>query len=505
MFRSIPQLHSHVLRAYLHSMRTSIVLPPDYPQKNPQTIQPFRLSNPEITAMKNGLKVVSMECYGPISSIGLFIKAGPRFDVFYPPGTSHLISKLAFLSTKKFENRERILEVLEPTGGVTDCQMGREEMIYKLMGYRDQVDTMAEVLAEVVFRPRITPEEIEQARILVQNDLVSFSMKPDMEPLLTDYTYAAAYNQNTLGLPAVCPEGGVSQIRSEHIQWYLSSHFRLDRMVLAGLGVEHRTLLDIAERYFDQPEVSWGEAKDEPDNSIAQYTGGEVRIERSVAPVIGPNPLPNLAYVTITSECVSYEDPLFFAFAVMDIMMGGGSSFSAGGPGKGMYSRLYANVMNYFTFIYSAQSTLHVHGDTGIYSLYGSAPHESARQLCQILIDELKRLSNLPGHQELSRAKKMLQSNMLMNLESHVIMFEDLGRQMLVHNRYHNSKELYERLEDVKASEIAEAGRKLLEGKLSMVAVGKLDAIPNIKQVEEVFISSKKRLDNTNRLPFKIF
>ncbi|KAI6652769.1 hypothetical protein LOD99_4155 [Oopsacas minuta] len=503
MFRKAPHMTSLLHKSYLHSMRTSITLPPEYTLKNSITIHPQKLSNPEVSTLNNGLKVVSMECYGPISSIGLFIKAGPRFDVFYPSGTSHLISKLAFLSTNKYESRERILEVLEPTGSVTDCQMGREEMIYKLMGYRDQIEIMAEVLSEVVFRPRITLEEIEKARNLVLNDLKTFSMNPDMEPLLTDYTYASAYSLNTVGLPSVCPEGGVSQIRREHILWYLSAHYRPNRIVLAGLGISHSALLDIAGKYFEQPEVSWGEAKDEPDESIAQYTGGEIRIERNLPPVIGPNPLPNLAYFTITSECVSYEHPLFFAYAVLDIMMGGGSSFSAGGPGKGMYSRLYANVMNYYTFVYSAQSMLHIHGDTGIYSLYGSVPHEFSNKLCQILIEEMKRLSQLPGHEELSRAKKMLQSNMLMNLESHVIMFEDLGRQILVHDRYHNAKELYERLENVTSLQIVEAGEKLLEGKLSMVAVGKLDLIPSLEEVEQVLHNSKKRLDSSNR--FKIF
>jgi len=30
----------------------------------------------------------------------------------------------------------------------------------------------------------------------------------------------------------------------------------------------------------------------------------------------------------------------------LNVLMGGGESFSVGGPGKGMYSRLYTNVLN---------------------------------------------------------------------------------------------------------------------------------------------------------------
>ena len=107
MHKNLRQMTSLIHRACLHSMRTSLVLPPEYILNSSRTIQPHELSNPEITTMKSGLKVVSMECYGAISSVGLFIKAGPRFEVFYPSGISHLISKLAFLSTRKYEGEKR--------------------------------------------------------------------------------------------------------------------------------------------------------------------------------------------------------------------------------------------------------------------------------------------------------------------------------------------------------------------------------------------------------------
>ena len=40
------------------------------------------------------------------------------------------------------------------------------------------------------------------------------------------------------------------------------------------------------------------------------------------------------------------EEKDFIATCVLNMMMGGGGSFSAGGPGKGMYTRLYLNVLN---------------------------------------------------------------------------------------------------------------------------------------------------------------
>ena len=38
-------------------------------------------------------------------------------------------------------------------------------------------------------------------------------------------------------------------------------------------------------------------------------------------------------------ESVGHQDPDFIPFCVLNMLMGGGGSFSAGGPGKGMYTR----------------------------------------------------------------------------------------------------------------------------------------------------------------------
>jgi processing peptidase subunit alpha len=44
------------------------------------------------------------------------------------------------------------------------------------------------------------------------------------------------------------------------------------------------------------------------------------------------------------------------------MMMGGGGSFSAGGPGKGMYTRLYLNVLNRYEV-----ATVFVHINIAVY------------------------------------------------------------------------------------------------------------------------------------------
>ena len=71
------------------------------------------------------------------------------------------------------------------------------------------------------------------------------------------------------------------------------------------------------------------------------------QVEKDLSDVsLGPTPMPELAHVVLGLESCSHRDPDFIAFCVLNMLMGGGGSFSAGGPGKGMYTRLYLNVLN---------------------------------------------------------------------------------------------------------------------------------------------------------------
>ena len=76
------------------------------------------------------------------------------------------------------------------------------------------------------------------------------------------------------------------------------------------------------------------------DTSRAQYTGGQCLVEKDLSAVsLGPTPMPELGHVVLGLESVGHQDPDFIPFCVLNMMMGGGGSFSAGGPGKGMYTR----------------------------------------------------------------------------------------------------------------------------------------------------------------------
>ena len=293
-----------------------------------------------------------------------------------------------------------------------------------------------DILGDVVLRPAFPDEEVEYARAAVAFENDDIAMRPDQETLLTEAVHAAAFSGNTLGLPKFAPAESLDQINRAVLHNYMAQYHTPDRMVLAGVGVDHDRLVAAAQKHFVDAQPVWQASSSSPakrDNSLAQYTGGLVTIEKDLSNAsLGPTPMPDLAHLALGLESVSHQHDDFIAFCVLNMLMGGGGSFSAGGPGKGMYTRLYTSVLNRHHWMYSSTAFNHAYGDAGLFCVASSCPPSMLGDMTSVVVKELLRLTQPIGKEEFERAKKQLTSMLLMNLEARPVIFEDVARQVCV-------------------------------------------------------------------------
>lgn len=91
--------------------------------------------------------------------------------------------------------------------------------------------------------------------------------------------FQAAYRGNTVGLPRFCPADNVDKIDKQVLHSYLRNYYCPERMVLAGVGIEHEQLVECARKYLLDVKPVWGaSAVANVDLSVAQYTGGIVKV-----------------------------------------------------------------------------------------------------------------------------------------------------------------------------------------------------------------------------------
>ncbi|XP_066509590.1 mitochondrial-processing peptidase subunit alpha-like [Hoplias malabaricus] len=456
----------------------------------------------KITTLENGLRVASQNKFGQFCTIGILVNSGSRHEAKYPSGIAHFLEKLAFSSTSQYGSKDEILLSLEKHGGICDCQTSRDTTMYAVSAEVKGLDTVVSLLSDAVLQPRLLDEEIEMTRMTVRFELEDLNMRPDPEPLLTEMIHAAAYRGNTVGLPRYCPAENVDKIDRKLLHTYLRSYYCPERMVLAGVGIEHEQLVGYARKYLLNVKPVWGVSTPEKvDRSVAQYTGGIVKIEKDMSDVsLGPTPIPELTHIMIGLESCSFLEDDFIPFAVLNMMMGGGGSFSAGGPGKGMFTRLYLNVLNRHHWMYNATSYHHSYEDSGLLCIHASADPRQVREMVEIITREFIQMAGTAGELELERAKTQLKSMLMMNLESRPVIFEDVGRQVLATGKRKLPHELCQLISNVTASDIKRVTTKMLRSKPSVAALGDLTELPSYEHIQAALSSKDGRLPRMYRL-----
>ncbi|XP_022997867.1 mitochondrial-processing peptidase subunit alpha-like [Cucurbita maxima] len=173
------------------------------------------------------------------------------------------------------------------------------------------------------------------------------------------------------------------------------------------------------------------------------------------------------------------------------MLMGGGGSFSAGGPGKGMHSRLYLRVLNEYQQIQSFSAFNSIFNDTGLFGIYASTGSNFVAQAVDIAASELISIAT-PGQVsqvQLNRAKESTKSAVLMNLESRMIVSEDIGRQILTYGERKPVEHFLQAVDSITLNDITNIAQKVISSPLTMASYGDVINVPTYESVNSRFHS----------------
>ena len=467
---------------------------------------------------------------GHFSGIGVYIDAGSRFENDYLRGVSHIMDRLAFKSTTN-RTGDEMLEALETLGGNIQCASSRESLMYQSATFNSAVPTTVALLAEAIRDPLITEEEVQQQLETAAYEVGEIWSKPEL--ILPELVHMAAYKDNTLGNPLLCPKERLTEINKGTIEAYRDLFYQPERMVVAFAGVQHDEAVRLAEQYFgDMPkadqsslsqmgsetsldsssisiESSTSSTSSVPPSPLQQpskllskipffknistsassnasilpqtglapsafdilqpshYTGGFLSLP-SLPPPINPS-LPPLTHIHLAFEGLPISSDDIYALATLQTLLGGGGSFSAGGPGKGMYSRLYTNVLNQHGWVESCVAFNHSYSDSGLFGISSSCSPSKVVNILDVMCRELQALTLDMGFSalqlvEVNRAKNQLRSSLLMNLESRMVELEDLGRQVQVHGRKVGVREMCKKIDELTVQDLRRVARIVFGG-----------------------------------------
>ena len=436
-----------------------------------------------------------------------------------------------------------MLDSVDALGGNVQCASSREALMYSAASFNSAVPSTLAILAETIRNPLVTETEVQQQLETAEYEIGEIWSKPEL--ILPELVHMAAYKDNTLGNPLLCPRERLPFINKSVIEKYRETFFKPERLVVAFAGVDHDHALKWTEKLFgdmknpepvqidtsisrnssfsiDSPSSfdsinssTYSSPNSTPppsphsskilskiplfknlstsapsqaqvisdvslslaDNLIqpAHYTGGFLSLPAIPPPV--NLALPALSYIHLGFEAFRIASDDIYALATLQTLLGGGGSFSAGGPGKGMYSRLYRNVLNQHGWVESCVAFNHSYTDSGLFGISASCKPSMTMQMLEVMCKELKNMTLEGGYaalqeEEVARAKNQLRSSLLMNLESRMVELEDLGRQVQVHGRKVGVREMCRRIEALTVKDLRAVAKKVLGGLVENAGMG---------------------------------
>ena len=185
----------------------------------------------------------------------------------------------------------------------------------------------------------------------------------------------------------------------------------------------------------------------------------------------------NTAHVALAFEGASWTSEYAFPLMLMQTMLG--SYDRASGMGKNVASKMCQEVAeNELAHSISTFNTCYK--DTGLFGIYAVAPDNKLDDLMWYVMSNLVRLVHSPSEEEVERAKTNLKATMLMGLDGHSNVAEDIGRQLLTYGRRMTPAEIFSRIDSVTVADIKATAAKFINDQdHALAAVGGIHELPD--------------------------
>lgn len=448
------------------------------------------------TILPSGLTIASQDMPGLMTSFAFMVGTGSSYEcqdgsTSDNTGVTQLLELTAFKSTiGRDETNNSISQAIEQLGGMVQCIATRENVMYCVDVLRENLEPALDILADTICRPQFTPEEVEDAKNIAR--LMVDEMPSDI--LSRDAAVIAAYKGSPLGNYHYIPIDKIDALNSQMLKDFHKHAFVGSNTFIAAAGVEHEIFVKLVKDRFGEhiPRASIGLDRETIRTSRKHigYTGGMFQVERKLKEPF--------VKVALSFEVGGWNGPNIIPLCVLNQLLGGGSSFSAGGPGKGMYTRLYTQVLNTYSFAESMESFIALNEDCGMLGIDAACPPEYASHILRIIIDQLVKISIEPVTcEEINRAKNMCKSMMLMQLESRVVLCEDIARQYVSFGHRKDPHSICKLIDQVTKEDLLRVAKDMLRYPPSIGCVGHdLSHVPKFEDINafvKMYVEESKK------------
>ena len=389
-------------------------------------------------------------------SLGVWVKAGARFETADNNGVSHLLEHMAFKGTTKRSARE-IVEEIEAVGGQLNAFTAREITAFHATVLKDNVSIAIDIIGDILQNSVFDQEELERERAVVLQEISQALDIPD--EIVFDHFQSTAFPGQPLGRPVLGFPEVVESMTRDTLMSYMGTHYTPPQMIFSAAGkLEHAAIVAMVNAQFGNART--GEIK-QP--IAASYQGGDWRKVRDL----------EQCHFVLGFDSVGFQDRGYYATVLAASVLGGGMS-----------SRLFQEIREKRGLAYSIYSFNSAYSDGGLFGVYAGTSQNGLMELVPTLCDELLKSANSIEDNELDRARAQMRTGIVMSLESTAARSEQIARQIAMFGRFIPINELMEEVDALSCADIECAIGQLLSSNPTIAAIGPVNHLASYDDIK---------------------
>jgi len=345
----------------------------------------FELPQAERIVLDNGIVLYILENHElPLVNIGALIKTGNMYDPAGKEGTGELTAYVMRTGgTKKLKSAE-VDKQLDLLAASVSVSMSRESAQISFSILSNHLEQGLDLLSQMIIRPAFEQEKFELARQLKKEEIRR--LKDDPQGLAFQEFNRLIYQDDPRGrFPSY---KSLDNIQRDDLIAFHNRFFLPNNTMFAISGdITRDQAVELFQKYFDQ----W-----EKGNLAADIPALTQKSKPGVYLIHKDIPQSTVISGLYTA---SKSDPDYYAFAVLDFILGSG----------GFPSRIVNVVRNSEGLAYSAGSFYRARPDYGIFGSYAFTKTSSTMKALALIDSELDKLKTHPiTEKELNWAKKSI-------------------------------------------------------------------------------------------------
>ncbi len=402
----------------------------------------------ERTALPNGPRVITARTPGARSvTIEAHVIAGSRHERAGEAGCAHFMEHLTFKGTRAYPTTRALSAAVEGLGGSFNASTDRESTVYYVRVPARHVETAMAVLGELVVRPLLDADEVENERDVIVEEIRSYLDDPaEHVSVLFDL---ALFGDTPLGREIAGTEESVRALAPDAIRAFWSTFYRPANVVVAAAGdVAHERFVALADAAFGCG------SGDVPGYDPAPRLPAGERWIRATRPT-------TQAQLVLGMPALPRDHPDQWALAVLNAVLG-----------DGMSSRLFLELREERGLAYDVGSSVMAYSDAGVLSIYAGVDPGKMRRVVGAVLDELAGLRDVDvPDDELAKAKAYLGGRLELRMDETRYLASWLGTQEALHDEVLTPDEALAGIESVNPPQVRDLAARLYTSDALRLAV----------------------------------